>query len=364
MALPCGFFAPTKRKEARMTRARASTLWRTQNFLRDPRLAERLVVLSGIGRGDVVYDLGAGSGVLTAALARHAAFVVAVERDPSLAASLRRRFAQSSNVVVHEADLRTILLPGADYVVFANPPFDITSVLIRKLTSAPVPPREMFLMLQREAAERYIGSPRQTMIALEIAPWFAIDALHRFKKADFVPSPSVNVVLLRVRKRGPPLVGAREAQLYRDLVVTVFAARRPSVGRVLSAAIGSRAAARLLQAADADPASKPSMISMASWIALYRQFASLPESVRARVAGAEIQLRRQQQQGVRKLHRTRAPRDGLGQSSSDHPGEIGCRLAATSHDMSRGLSTSLANLEPTPGLEPGTCGLRNRCSTN
>ena len=293
-----------------MTRARAATLWRTQNFLRDPLLAERLVRRSEIGSGDVVYDLGAGTGVLTAALARHAARVVAVEKDPALADHLRARFAGHANVVIREADIRTYPLPRADYVVFASPPFDITAALIRKLTSAPVPPRETCLVLQREAAERYIGSPRQTLAALQIAPWFSIDVLHQFKKTDFVPAPAVDVVLVRVRKRGPPLVPTRDALLYRDLVATVFAAWRPSVGPSLSDAIGARAAARLLAAASVDPAARPSVIPLSSWLALYEQFTQLPEPVRAQVAGAELRLRRQQRR-ISKRHRTRAPRDGL-----------------------------------------------------
>lgn len=286
-----------------MTR-RASTLWRTQNFLREPRLAERLVMRCGIRSGDVVYDLGAGTGVLTSALARHAARVIAVEKDPVLADRLRAGFADRSNVVIREADIRTYRLPRADYVVFASPPFDITAAIIGKLTSARVPPRETYLVLQREAAERYIGSPRQTLSALRIAPWFSVESVHRFKKTDFVPVPGVDVVLLRVRKRGPPLVPARDAQPYLDLVVAVFAAWRPSVGRSLSDAIGSRAATRLLRTANVDPASRPSAIPLSRWLALYQQFRQLPDDLRARVAGAEARLRRQQRR-VHKLHRTR-----------------------------------------------------------
>jgi 23S rRNA (adenine-N6)-dimethyltransferase len=293
-----------------MTRARASTLWRTQNFLRDPRLAERLVRRSGIGRTDVVYDLGAGSGILTAALAGRAARVVAVEKDPGLADGLRDRFQAQTNVVIRQADIRTYPLPRADYVVFASPPFDITAAIMRKLTDALVPPRDAWLVLQREAADRYLGSPDQTLAALRIAPWFAVEVLHRFKRTDFAPPPGVDVVFVRVHKRGPPLVPARDARLYRDLVAAVFTAWRPSVGRSLSDAIGARPAARLLAAAGIDPASRPSAIPLHGWLALYERFSRLPEPLRLLVAGAEPRLQRRQRRLV-KRHRTRAPRDGL-----------------------------------------------------
>jgi 16S rRNA A1518/A1519 N6-dimethyltransferase RsmA/KsgA/DIM1 with predicted DNA glycosylase/AP lyase activity len=293
-----------------MTRARASTLWRTQNVLRDPLLAERLVRRSGIGPRDVVYDLGAGTGVLTAALAARAGRVVAVETDPELAERLRARFQAHTNVVIRRADIRTYPLPHADYVVFASPPFDITAAIIRKLTDWPVPPRDAWLVLQREAAERYGGSPDQTLAALRIAPWFSVEVLRRFRRTDFAPPPAVDVVFVRVHKRGPPLVPGRDARLYRDFVAAIFTAWRPSVGHSLSDAIGARSATRLLAAAGIAPASRPSTISLQGWLSLYERFSQLPEPLRGRVAGAELRLQRRQRRLV-KRHRSRAPRDGL-----------------------------------------------------
>ena len=100
-----------------------SQLWRTQNAIADPSLAAKLVSLSQVGPHDVVYDLGAGSGVLTAALARRSSRVIAIERDPALVRRLRRRFYDAPNVVVREGDILAYRLPRSDHVVVANPPF-------------------------------------------------------------------------------------------------------------------------------------------------------------------------------------------------------------------------------------------------
>ena len=62
---------------------------RGQHFLRSSKLAAELVRAAGIRRDDIVLDLGAGTGALTAALVRSGAFVVAVEIDTELAAGLR-----------------------------------------------------------------------------------------------------------------------------------------------------------------------------------------------------------------------------------------------------------------------------------
>lgn len=316
-----------------MARSR-STLWRTQNFLRDPKLVERLVRRADIRPTDVVYDLGAGTGVITDALARRAARVVAIERDPRLYASLRRRFADRPNVAVRRADILEHPLPRSEHVVFASPPFDITSAIVQMVTAASRAPRESYLAVQREAAERYVGEPRQTLAALLIAPWFEAAIVHRFAKIDFVPSPSVDVVLLWLRKRGPPLVAPGGDRLYRDFVTAAFATRQRDVGGALAHVLGSRVARRVLAEARIDPGSVPSAISRTAWLRLFDRFAELPPSVTALVSGAESRLRRQQRR-IRKVHRTRAPRDRLRRrvrlESVVHEGDTaGLRSAGTS----------------------------------
>lgn len=287
-----------------------STLWRTQNFLRDPKLIERLVRRADIRPTDVVYDLGAGTGVLTEALARRGARVIAIERDPRLYASLRRRFAARPNIEVRRANILEHPLPRSEHVVFASPPFDITSAVVRKVTATPVAPREAYLALQREAADRYVGEPRQTLAALLIAPWFQAAIVHRFTRTDFAPVPSVDVVLLRLRKRGPPLVAPQRARLYLDFMAAAFGTRRDSVGAAFAHVLGPRIARRLLAEARLDPGLGAAAIGQAAWLRVFERFAELPQTVTTLVSGAASRLRRQQRR-LRKIHRTRVPRDRL-----------------------------------------------------
>src|SRR5439155_1640198 len=143
------------------------------------------------------------AGILPDALARRAGRVIAVEKDPALVTRLKARFHDRPNVEIRHADILAHPLPRAAYVVFASPPFDATSAIVRKLTSAAAPPRDAYLVLQREAADRYLGRPRQTLAGLLIAPWFSVRIIHRFARSDFVPSAAVDVVVVSMRTRGP-----------------------------------------------------------------------------------------------------------------------------------------------------------------
>lgn len=98
--------------------------------------AERLVDGSPVTRRDVVCDLGAGLGALTAPLAATGARVIAVELHPARAAALRARFA-GTQVAVVELDLRDFTLPGRPYRVVANPPYAGVNALVRRLVADP-----------------------------------------------------------------------------------------------------------------------------------------------------------------------------------------------------------------------------------
>lgn len=293
-----------------MARRTRSAHWHTQNFLRVPALARALVDRAGLTGDDLVYEIGAGTGTITAALADRCRAVVASEVDDRLCDRLRIRFAARRHVQVRSGDFLAVPLPREPYKVFANPPFDITSAIVARLVGADQPPTDTFLVVQREAAARYCGTPVESLAALLLKPFFAPSVVHRFERTDFVPVPTVEVVLLRLRKRGPPLVTLNDAQAYRDLVVAGLTAWRPTIGAALGRSFGARVAHRLLDAADLDPALRPTQVPFDAWLRLFAAFRLMPEALRVRIAGGDARLRRQQSR-LRKDRRSRAPRDAL-----------------------------------------------------
>lgn len=96
--------------------------------------ADRLVADAAVVPGDLVLDVGAGAGVLTALLVARGARVVAVELHPGRAARLRDRFADDRVRVVC-ADATDLRLPRRPFKVVSNPPFAATTALLRRLTA-------------------------------------------------------------------------------------------------------------------------------------------------------------------------------------------------------------------------------------
>lgn len=98
-----------------------------------PSWAERIVRRAAIQPGDLVVDLGAGTGALTRHLVQAGARVLAVELHPGRARRLRDEF--GTDVVVIEADVAALRLPRQPFRVVANPPFAGTATILRRLVN-------------------------------------------------------------------------------------------------------------------------------------------------------------------------------------------------------------------------------------
>jgi 23S rRNA (adenine-N6)-dimethyltransferase len=193
----------------------------SQNLIVNKPLLRRLVGRTGIGPGDLVYDIGAGTGHITAALLEKGTRVVAVENDERLFRKLQKRFAVEKGVRVCHADFLDMELSSiGTYKIFANIPFFHTASIIKKLLFNKAPPADCYLVVQKEAAEKYLGIPRETLVSLLIKPLFWVDILYHFRPEDFFPVPSVDIVLIQFERRRFPLVPETHFGLYRDFVLS------------------------------------------------------------------------------------------------------------------------------------------------
>jgi len=279
-------------------------LQHSQNFLTSSRLVDDLLDRSTISPGDVVLDIGAGRGLLTERFAQRGARVLAIEKDPGLATALRARFADRGSISVHEADVLRFHLPRTDYKVFANIPFAITAQIVDKLTATRHSPVDCYLVMQREAAERFTGKPASTLRAALLHPWFEPSIVHVFRRGDFTPKPQVDVVMLRLQKRGPPLVPNCNAGLYRDFVTYCFTVRRPCLRSTLTTLVERPQARSIAAKLTIRTNDTPTALRPEQWLALFDALRKTGSCDFVRVHGAERRLSNQQRR-LHKMHRTR-----------------------------------------------------------
>jgi 23S rRNA (adenine-N6)-dimethyltransferase len=198
---------------------------RSQHFLRSRALAVDLVRDSSVRARDLVLDLGAGSGRLTAELARAGARVVAVELDPRWAARLEGRW---ENVEVVLDDAAGVALPREPFRVVANLPFDRTTAILRHLLDDPLVPlvRADVIVEWGVAVKRALPWP-STFNDVVWGAWYSASVVRRLPRRAFEPAPAVDAGVLVFRRRACPLVPPEQAGRYRSFVAGGFR-RRPN----------------------------------------------------------------------------------------------------------------------------------------
>ena len=289
------------------TSIRQSVLY-SQNFLKDPCLVAALLDRLCIGSDDVVYEIGPGKGIMTEQLALRARRVVAIEKDPHLAALLLQKFADRPHVIIHLGDFLHYSLPCKPYKVCANIPFNITSAIVSRLTTVKHPPDDAYLTMQKEAAEMFLGKPHESLRTILLKPWFEMEIVHHFQRKDFMPVPRVDVVMLRLRKRGPPLVNRTDRQCFRDFVVHVFTTRQPTLDTILKSIFTRRQLKCIHSELGVDLNVTPTFVPFEQWLKLFEYLKTVGNECAMQViAGSEQSLIRQQSR-LQKMHRTRSKR--------------------------------------------------------
>lgn len=278
----------------------------SQNFLKDSHLVADLLDRFDLGHDSAVYEIGPGEGLITRQLAQRFRAVVAIEKDTRLAKLLQRVFRDYPNVAIVAGDFLRHALPCNPYKVFANIPFNITSAIVTRLTDEEQHPvDEAYLTMQREAAHMYLGNPCESLRSVLLKPWFELEIAHRFRRADFVPAPRVDVVMLRLRKRGPPLIHAADRQLFRDFVVYMFTHWQPNHVTPLNDIFTRQQRRHMERDFGFDLDVKPTSIPLEEWLALFDQLQRVSDArIRRRLAGSEQRLLHQQR-ALQKIHRTR-----------------------------------------------------------
>jgi 16S rRNA (adenine1518-N6/adenine1519-N6)-dimethyltransferase len=258
---------------------RAKKSW-GQNFLHDRSAHARIVAAAACEADDVVVEIGAGLGTLTAALVAAEPAprrVIAIERDGDMLRVLAAELGGEPRVVITAADAATFDFAAASreagrpLVVVGNLPYQLASTLVVALVHARGAVARAIIMVQREFAQRVVAPPgSRTYGRLSVTVQQHADAhlLFHVPPGAFHPPPAVTSSVMRLVPRAAPLAPVRDSALFDHVVKQAFSTRRKMLRRALEPAFGEAPVMAALTAAGIDPTLRAECLSVADFARL------------------------------------------------------------------------------------------------
>ncbi len=218
-----------------------------QNFLVDQNLLTKLVDAADLREGDLVLEVGPGTGTLTEAILARGCRVVAGELDDGLADLLAERFeaeaAAGRFTLVRGdclADKRTLsaglsaALAGRPFSHVANLPYHAATPLLLALLTAWPLCSTLAVTIQAEVADRLAASPGDDAYGAISAVRASVAEIRRvgsLPASCFWPQPGVASAMVVLRRLATPLTDepAKLGAFCQD----VFSLRRKQLGVAL-----------------------------------------------------------------------------------------------------------------------------------
>jgi 16S rRNA (adenine1518-N6/adenine1519-N6)-dimethyltransferase len=253
-----------------------------QNFLVAPdvvqNIARACVPDDLVGKAHVL-ELGAGTGVLTRALAERAARVVAVERDRDLVPILVEQLAPYNEAAedrVVEGDAQTVdpaalLGPERPRVLCGNLPYHITGRLLERAVAHADELDRVVFMVQLEVAERLAAEPGSKIyggLTVFVNAAFRVKKLFNVSRGSFHPPPDVTSAVVLLEPERPRR--AAETPMFRAVVKAAFATRRKTLRNAWSTVAPADAIARAAEAAGVSLDARGETLSVDQFAAVAR----------------------------------------------------------------------------------------------
>ncbi len=214
-----------------------------QHFLNNTGIPKTMADSASVSSGDIVLEVGPGTGVLTRELLSRGATVVAIEADDRAIETLKKAFPaeiMARKLILFHGDIREMPLATLDpliiprgYKVVANIPYYLSGMLFRTFLETDIQPTDLVFLVQREVAERIVRDPKESLLSLSIKVFGDPSYIKTVGKGNFTPPPKVDSAIIAVRNISKErLHGLPEAFFFKILHLGFGSKRKQLIGNL------------------------------------------------------------------------------------------------------------------------------------
>jgi 23S rRNA (adenine-N6)-dimethyltransferase len=244
----------------------------SQNFIKSPTLVKELLSVSSLNSSDLVVEIGPGRGIITQTLISYVSKVISVEKDRQLYTLLKDKFSNTANLQIIYKNFLEWDLPKSPYKIFSNIPFSITADIINKILKSLKKPNEMYLIMQLEAANKYLLSNNvNNQDAILLSPFYDVQILGDIDRSAFTPKPQVNIVFAKFTLKKKPLIKTENYQQFKDFVIYGFNQWKPNIFEIYKKIFSYDQFKKINHQLKINDL-KPSQLNIDQWISLFEIF--------------------------------------------------------------------------------------------
>ncbi len=244
-----------------------------QHFLTDTQVADDIISAGDLSAGDTVLEIGPGEGVLTEKLLEQDVRIIAVEKDPKLADTLRKQFEQKINeggLTIITGDIRDYdmgeLITDDTYKVIANIPYYLTSELIQKFLVADKQPSDITLLVQKEVAQRITtADDKHSRMSLFVNAYGKPEIVRQVKPGSFSPPPKVDSAVLSIQNISNDFFADIDPDDFFELIRVGFQHKRKTIRNNLKPVYKTETIANALDSCEINQKTRPEQLTLKQW---------------------------------------------------------------------------------------------------
>ncbi len=177
-----------------------------QHFLNNTGIPSAMADAGDVKKGDIVLEIGPGTGALTRELLNRGAQVIALEADIRAIESLSKSFESeitAQNLIikhgdVRETDLSALGLRPSGYKIVANIPYYLSGFLFRFFLEHEIQPSNLVFLVQKEVALRIARDKKESLLSLSIKVFGEPKYVKTVGKGNFTPPPKIDSAIIAI----------------------------------------------------------------------------------------------------------------------------------------------------------------------
>lgn len=178
-----------------------------QNFLTSEVVPQWMCEAGEVKKGEIILEIGPGTGMLTKTLLKTGAKVIAVEADERAILKLEEEFVKElaeKQLIIHHGDARELTpdklgLEDKKFKVVANIPYYLSGFLLRTLLESSIQPQNLTFLIQKELAERIARDKKTSILSLSVKVFGDPVYKKTVSRGHFFPKPKVDSAILTIK---------------------------------------------------------------------------------------------------------------------------------------------------------------------